>query len=194
MSFQPSLPGIATPAPATDRLFFALLPDEAAAQSIYRCGRQLQRAHGLRSRLLAPHRLHLSLLHLGDHAGFPAFRVDAARRAAARIDFPAFDLCLDRALTFAGHVREPRPLPCVMTAASDVSLRRFRGSLALAMGDCGLVVQSQSFTPHVTMFYDPAVIDEHPVEPICLRVREFVMIHTHYCPAKRPDLARNVLI
>jgi 2'-5' RNA ligase len=188
MSSQLSLPGITAPTPATDRFFFALLPDEAAAQSIHRCACELRRAYGLRSRLLVPHQLHLSLQHLGNHAGLPASWVDAARRAAARIDFPAFDLCLDRVLTFSGHVREPRPLPCVMTAATSVSLNRFHRSLGDAMRDCGLGVQSSSFTPHVTMFYDSVVIEERTIEQICFRVREFVIIHSLIGTGRRYEL------
>ncbi|MGH8251201.1 MAG: 2'-5' RNA ligase family protein [Steroidobacteraceae bacterium] len=194
MPSQLPLPGIAAPAPATDRFFFALLPDETAAQSINRCARELQRAYGLRSRLLAPHRLHLSLQHLGNHVGFPASWVDAARRAAARIDFPAFDLCFDRVLTLSAHAREPRPLPCVMTAAFSASLHRFHTSLGLAMRDSGIVVQSRSFTPHITMFYDPLAIEERPIEAIYFMVREFVIIHTLIGTGRRYELLGRWLL
>ena len=189
MPSQLSLPGIAAPAPATDRLFFALLPDPTAAQEIQLRAREVRRAHGLQSRLIETHRLHLSLQHLGNHTGFPAPCAKAARAVAASIDFPAFDLCLDRVLTFNGRAREPRPLPCVMTAASDVSLHRLHRVLWLAMRERGLVVQSWTLTPHVTMFYDPVVIEERAVEPIYCRISEFVIVHSRIGTGLRYELS-----
>ncbi len=179
MPSQLHLPGIAAPAPETDRLFFALLPDDAAAQEILRCGQEIQRTYGrLRSRMIEPQRLHLSLHHLGDHAGIPTSWVNVVRRAAAKVDFPAFDLCLDRALTFTGRFREPRQMPCVLTASRDLATPRLHRALGLAMRDCGIPVPLRSFTPHVTMFYDRAVIKEFAVEPIHFRVREIVIVHS----------------
>lgn len=188
MPSQLRLPGIAVPMPATDRLFFALLPDPTAAQEIHRRARDVQHAYALQSGLIEPHRLHLSLQHLGNHAGLPASCVDAARRAASRIDFPAFDLCLDRVFTFTGRGREIRPLPCVMTAASDVSLQQLHGALGIAMRDCGLVVQSRILTPHVTMFYDRTVIEGQVVEPVCFAVRDFVIVHSRIGTGQRYEL------
>lgn len=178
MPSQLRLPGIAAPAPETDRLFFALLPDDAAAREILSCGQEIQRTCGLQSRLIETHRLHLSLHHLGNHAGIPASWVNLVRRAAAKVDFPAFDLRLDRALTFSGRGREPRPLPCVLIASSDFGTPRLHRALGLAMRDCGIPVPLGSFTPHVTMFYDRAIIQERAIEPVCFRVREFVIVHS----------------
>ena len=178
MPSQLHLPGIVAPAPETDRLFFALLPDDATAQEILRCGQAIQRTYGLQSRLIETHRLHLSLHHLGNHAGIPSSWVNVVRRAAAKVAFPAFDLSLDRALTFTGRFREPRQLPCVLTASCDLGTPRLHAALGLAMRDCGIPVPLGPFAPHMTMFYDRAVIKECAIEPIHLRVREFVIVHS----------------
>jgi len=178
MPSQLDLPGISAPAPETDRLFFALLPDDATAQEILSCGRDIQRAYGFQSRLIETHRLHLSLHHLGNHAGIPTSWVNVVRRAAAKVDFPAFDLCLDRALTFTGRFHEPRQLPCVLTASSDLGTPRLHRALGLAMRDCGIPVPLRALNPHVTIFYDRAVIEECAIEPIHFRVREFVIVHS----------------
>lgn len=188
MPSQLHLPGIAAPAPQTDRLFFALLPDVAAAQEILRCGQEIQRTYGLQSRLIETHRLHLSLHHLGNHAGIPPSWVNVVRRAAAKVDLPAFDLCLDRALTFTGRFREPRQLPCVLTASSDLGTPRLHRALGLAMRACGIPVPLGSFTPHVTMFYNRAVIEERAIEPIHFRVREFVIVHSRIGTGKPYEL------
>ncbi len=189
MPSQLRLPGITAPAPATDRLFFALLPDPTAAQDIRRRARTVQREYGLQGKLTEAHRLHLTPQHLGNHAGYPASGVDAARRAASRIDFPAFNLCFDRVLTFTGRGRETRPFPCVMTPASDVSSQRLHKALGTAMRDCGLAVQSWVFTPHVTMFYDETVIKRHAVEPVYFAVREFVIVRTLIGALQRYELS-----
>jgi RNA 2',3'-cyclic 3'-phosphodiesterase len=178
MPSQLCLPGIAAPPPETDRLFFALLPDPAAAQEIHHLASEVRQAHDLKCRLTPMHRLHLSLQHLGDHAGFPTSWANAARRAAGDVRFPAFDLQLDRVLTFSGRARERRPLPCVMTATSDHSVLRFHRELVSAMRARGIAVQSRAFTPHVTMFYDPRIVEEREVTPIRFSVREFVMVHS----------------
>jgi RNA 2',3'-cyclic 3'-phosphodiesterase len=104
------------------------------------------------------------------------------------IDLPAFDLCFDCVLTFTGNARGLRPLPCVIKAAPDVGFRELHRSLGLAMRDCGLAVESWSVTPHITMFYDPVVIEERHVEAIRLRAREFVIIHSHIGSGRRYEL------
>jgi len=178
MPSQLCLPGIAAPPPETDRLFFALLPDSSVAQRIHGLAHGVRHAYGLQCRLIEAHRLHLSLLHLGDHAGFPASWATAVGRAAGKVNFPAFDLHLDRLLTFKGRGREPRPLPCVLTASSDHSVHLFHRALASAMHASGIGVQARAFTPHVTMLYDEAIIEEREIKPICFSVREFVIVHS----------------
>ena len=178
MPSQLCLPGIAAPPPETDRLFFALLPDPTAAQEIHSLASEVRRANNLKCRLTVKHRLHLSLQHLGDHAGFPTPWANAARRAAGRVSFPAFELQLDRMLTFSGRARERRPLPCVLTSTSDTCIHRLHEALVPAMQACGIAVRPRAFTPHVTMFYDETIIDERAVAPICFTVREFVIVHS----------------
>lgn len=178
MPCQLSLPGIAMPAPVTDRLFFALLPDPAVARQIRHVARELRRGFRLRSRLIETHRLHMSLHHLGDHAGIPMPWIYAARHAASRIEFPAFDIHLDRLLTFSGRAGKLRRLPCVLTTTPDAIIHRFHRALGSALRDCGLAIPSWSFTPHLTMFYVETVLDERAIEPIRFAVHEFVIVHS----------------
>ena len=188
MPSQLCLPGMAAPAPATDRLFFALLPDAATSQQIRRCAGEIQRLRGLQNRRIETRRLHLSLQHLGDHAGIPTSWAKVARRAATKVNFPAFDLCLDRALTFSSRTREAREMPCVLTASSDANTLRLHRAIGQAMRDCGIAVPLRPFTPHVTLFYDRAAVEEHDVERICVRVREFVIVHSRIGTGKPYEL------
>jgi 2'-5' RNA ligase len=83
LSGQLSLMGFEAPPPAapTDRLFFALQPSATACAQITALGEALRETHGLHSKPIAPERLHITLHHLGDHAGVPADVVEAAGRA-----------------------------------------------------------------------------------------------------------------
>ena len=71
--------------PGTDRLFFALFPTLGAAAQVYALQQELRIRHGLWGRPLAIERLHVTLCHLGDHAGLPSSIVLRAREAAQNI-------------------------------------------------------------------------------------------------------------
>jgi RNA 2',3'-cyclic 3'-phosphodiesterase len=178
MTAQLCLPGIGAAPTATDRLFFALLPDPAVTRRISACARALRRECGLHCRLLDERRWHLTLQHMGDHFGFPAPRFRAALDAAAQVEQPEFTLRLDRALTFTGRGTTKGPRPCVLTVQGEVEVCALHRSLGLAMRACGLAADLGTFTPHITLFYDCAVVEERRVEPIAFRVREFFIVHS----------------
>ena len=57
MGEQFSFPGFEAEHP-TDRVFFAVMPDEAAIARIAELTAQLRRQHGLQGRAIAPQKLH----------------------------------------------------------------------------------------------------------------------------------------
>ena len=180
MSDQLSLMGFEAPPPAvpTDRLFFALQPSAAACAQITALGEALRQTHGLHSKLIAPERLHITLHHLGDHAGVPADLVEAAGRAAARMVCPPFDVVLDHAMSFRMR-RDKAPFVLRTAEGQDGALMDFQRELGLAMAREGLGHSVDvRFTPHVTLTYAPRELPESPVEPVRWTVREFVLIHS----------------
>jgi len=84
MSEQLSFDGVeASPQPA-DGLFFAVLPDEAAAVEISRVSRCRSRAQGLKGKPILAEGLHISLHSIGDYAGLPRGIVAARCEAGLR--------------------------------------------------------------------------------------------------------------
>lgn len=168
-SFDPPQP--------TDRLFFAVFPDTAAAARIADTAQGLRSQHGLRGKPLHTDRFHVTLNHLGDYVGVPDDLVTQAGQAAARVDLPAFDVVFDSASSFS---RQPRNRPFVLRGDAGVaSLQEMQSALGKGMAACGLGrLVEHKFTPHVTLLYDDRAVAPQPIEPIAWSVREFVLVRS----------------
>lgn len=160
--------------PATDGLFFALFPDEAAAAQLARTAQQLRIRHRIDAPVFAPDRFFVSLLGLGAHAGLPPAFVGGAFDAAAAIAAAPFEVAFDRAVSFLG-----RPRPLVLCSEDDIpELIAFQRGLGDAIQKAGLGRAKPQYTPHVTMLYDERAIEDHAVEPVIWTVRDFVLVHS----------------
>src|SRR5262245_21423604 len=84
----------------TDRLFFGVFLDPETAARVTQLPLRLRDDYGLRGKPLAADRLHVTLNHLGDHAGVPQAIVAAAREAAANISDSSFEVTFDRVRSF----------------------------------------------------------------------------------------------
>lgn len=189
MSEQLSLTGFdAAPRP-TDRLFFAIFPDIAAAARIAQLAQRLRSEHELKGRPLAMERFHVTLHHLGDHAGLPQDVVAAAGEAASAVAMPSFEVVFDRAMSFSGR---PRNRPFVLRGGEGVAaLAAFQQALGLAMKKAGLGRWAESqFTPHVTLLYDDHGVTEQVVETISWTAHEFVLVHSLLGQSVHVPLAR----
>jgi 2'-5' RNA ligase len=191
MSQQSSLPGFA-PAAATDRLFLAIFPDHETAEQLAvlaatQCARQ-----GLRGRPLAPGRFHVTLFHLGDSAGLRQDVVDAASKAASRVQTASFELGFDQVASFAGRRDK---LPFVLKAGSgNAALRAFHVELAAQLRVAGLAAfAGGNFEPHVTLAYDACMVAPATVAPVAWRAREFVLVHSLLGRTRHVPLARWAL-
>lgn len=174
---QLSLAGFEAPARPTDRLFFALYPDAATARQIVEMAGTLRERLGLGARLQEPERLHITLHHLGDHAGMPAPIVAAGRRAAMSLAAAPFDVRFDWAESFAGRVRN-RPFVLRGEAGLD-AVAAFQRKLGLAMAKAGLARWVEPrFTPHVTLLYDHQVLPAQEIAPVQWRVQSFVLVRS----------------
>lgn len=161
----------------TDRLFFAVFPDAGAAGRIVAVAQTLHAEHGLSGKPLRVERVHITLHHLGDHAGLPQSIVDVANEAAARVTSPPFDVTFDSASSFAGP---PRNRPLVLRGGAGLGgLIDLQCELGEKMKASGLTrFVERAFTPHVTLLYDDSMLPPEPVEPIAWHVREFVLVHS----------------
>jgi RNA 2',3'-cyclic 3'-phosphodiesterase len=173
---QLSLAGLVENRP-TDRLFFALFPDADAAGRIARLAQSLRGEHGLHGRPHDAARLHVTLHHLGDYAGVPQHLVDKARRAAAQLSMPEFEVAFDSVSSFSGR---PGNRPFVLRGDLGVaSLVAMQAALGESMKAAGLAEWTKgSFTPHVTLLYDDLGVAPQAIEPIRWTAREFVLVHS----------------
>jgi 2'-5' RNA ligase len=193
MHSQPSLPGIDVPPIPTDRLFFAIFPETDAAASIGQFARSLREKHALNGDVLAPDRFHISLRPVGDFAGLPPDALAMAGKAAgvaAAVTAP-FEIVFDRAMSFAG---QPGNYAFVLCGSNgDSTLAAFHQALGEAMERAGLKLKASHFTPHMTLLYGDRRIAEQMIEPVALRVREFVLVRSlmgrqQYVPLARWSL------
>lgn len=190
MPEQLILEGFDPPPRPTDRLFFALLPEAPAAAAIAAVAKGLKAEHGLRGRVLATSRFHVTLHFFGDHVGLPAALVEGLSAAASSVRFSPFDVVFDHAMSFAGR---PRKRPFVLRGHDEglAALMDFRRSLsnALVRHGVGHLVDAR-FTPHVTLLYDDQLRPPQPVGPVVWRAREFVLIDSLLSKTLHVPLAR----
>lgn len=180
--------GPVRPAGPTDRLFFALYPDDAAAARVAALAQALRQELGLRGRAIAPGRLHITLHHLGDHVGLPRDLVDAACQAASQVEWPAVAVAFDRAASFTRR-RANRPFVLLGDGLAEVRALRERLGEALACAELGGYLEER-FTPHMTLLYDDQAVTERPVPPVSWVSRELVLVHSRIGRGLHSPLAR----
>lgn len=175
-----------------ERLFFGImLPSDAAAAA----SGVLDTARGecgLKGSAIRPDRMHITLIHVGDYAGsLPRSVVAEAGAAADGLSGPAFEVIFDHAVSFAGT---PGKHPYVLLGDTGLeALTAFRDRLFKALLRAGVrTLSREAFTPHVTLTYGDRQLPARPVDPICWRATEFLLIHsevgrsTYHTPGRWP--------
>jgi len=190
MPEQLPLPGLA--AKPTDRLFFAVLPDDATAAQAVAVTDMLYAAHGLSGRRLPTRRLHVTLHHVGDFAGLPNDAVARANAAGESLRHAPVAIRFDRAGSF---IRRLRTMPLVLRGGGQViPLTAFQHALGEAMARQGLrPAAGASYTPHMTLLYDPRYVEARTVTPLEWTAREFVLIRSLIGKARYEVLGRWAL-
>ena len=70
-------------------------------------------------------------------------------------------------------------------------LHRFRQKLALALIEVGLKkFAKSSFTPHMTLLYDPRTIEPREIDPVRWTMTEFVLVDSLRGETRHIQLAR----
>jgi RNA 2',3'-cyclic 3'-phosphodiesterase len=132
----------------------------------------------------------VTLHHLGDHAGVPQDMVAKAGAVAAALRVAPFEVEFESVLSF---VRGGQSKPALVLAGEHgvATLIAFQRALAVAMirGGLGQWVE-KSFTPHMTLVYDPQVIQKQSIRPISWTVRELVLIHSFLGQGRHVTLGR----
>lgn len=173
----------------TDRLFFAVFPDDGAAGEIARLARELRLQHGLKGKPLAPERLHVSLHHVGDYHDLPQDIVAAARDIASTISIPRFTVAFNGAASFRGR---PDNQPFVLRGDDGVvGLTMLQEALGSAMERAGLGLRARHYAPHLTLLYGDRFVADRAVAPVVSwTVHEFVLVHSLLGRSRYIRLAR----
>lgn len=160
-----------------ERLFFGLLPDPEASRRIARFRQDFLRAHHLRQRLIRVDRLHVSLHHVGDYRRLRTALLYAAVRAGQAVAMPPFEVTFRSAMSFESlSPRQPERHPLVLLGDSD-ALVEFHRRLGDAIRNNGLRA-AESFTPHMTLSYDPRRMAAQAIDPIGFVATELYLIHS----------------
>ena len=165
------------PPRATDRLFFAIFPDPAAAARLAALGQQLRCQHGLKGKVLASERLHVSLHHVGDYVGLPDAVTAAAREVAASVRLPAFTVAFNSVSSFRGR---PDNQPLVLRGDDGViGLTMLQQALGAAIEKAGLGRSATHYMPHVTLMYGDRFVADQPLDmEVGWAVHEWVLVHS----------------
>jgi len=149
----------------TQRLFFALWPDEAVRAELRAAQEAMPRRGG---RPVHVEDVHITLAFLG--------QVDPERRAcmeaaAGGVEGVRFELLIDR----QGYWSRPRVAWCAPSDVPDALGELVRG-LSRVLVPCGYQPERRSYRPHVTLFRDSRAVPEGPLAcPVHWPCREFVL-------------------
>ncbi|WP_304219102.1 2'-5' RNA ligase family protein [Phenylobacterium aquaticum] len=176
LEFGPE-PRLETPSARAVRpvLFFAILPDPAAAARMAELGRMLRRRYDLTGPAAAAARLHVSVFGVG---GETEAGIALARRMGAAVTARAFEMVLTRAVSFRGGQTRPLVLCCSDGAAA--ALTGLRDALGQASDDLGQAIAwRRPFTPHLTLGHDFGAIPDTVLgDPIRWPARELVLVRS----------------
>lgn len=184
-----------TATPRKDRWFFALQPSAVACEEVVRCQDDLAARHGLHGYRIKPQNLHVSLHALGEGDTLSESRLTAARQAAASAaaDTAPFEVVFDQGKTFA--TQSPRKKPFVLCETAKLEpLHAFHRAFGITLRnqEAGHNIRSR-FSPHLTLFWDHACIEAHPVPPIKWTATEVVLIQSRVGRAEHIIVGRWAL-
>lgn len=169
--------------PATDRLFFAVLPDAETAGQIAERTARWRADHGLKGKPLKPEHFHVTLCHVADMASAPRQDlIDALAERASTLSMPAFRVEFDRVMSFNNGA-------FVLSGdESTIGLEVLQQRLSDALDPSPR--PARRFMPHLTLLRDQRRVAEQPIERIGWTAREVVLVHSLLGQTTHRHLAR----
>lgn len=167
-------------------VYFALRPDERAAEQTRRTAGDLRRRFGLREKPRPKRLLHVSLCHLGEWDEIPPSMLFDGLAAAAAVRMRPFKLTFRRAVSF----RQGKPALVVRADEGRQEVLALHAQLALSLLNRGVSVRVQPrLEPHMTLLYDYRSVPETILsEPIVWTVKSFVLINSLVGESKHVDI------
>jgi 2'-5' RNA ligase len=156
---------------ATDRLFFAVLPDSETAAGIHEKAERWRREHGLTGRLLRPEHFHVTLHVAEEMAGVSlSGMIELLAERASTLAMPAFRIDFDRVLSFRNGAF------VLSGEETTIGLQVLHQRLGDALDPTPR--PARRFTPHLTLLRDGKHVAEHDVDRIGWTAREVVLVHS----------------
>jgi len=171
------------------KLYFAIQPPPEVADQALGLLQSLRPAERFTAKAMPPARLHVSLNWVGGFGRPPTGIVDKAREVGAAVKVRPFDISFNR----IGTWRSGDPPPLVLwgdEGVIGVEALLYK-TLHRAMVAPGMAPRRETpLEPHLTLLRDHAVMPEAFIEPITWKVREFVLLQSHYGEGRLDVLAR----
>lgn len=170
-------------------LFFALLPEPKIVSQVSELGATVCGAHRLRGKPIWPDRLHITLLSAVIRQCGLVENATTAKRAATRVNAPAFDLALDITESYyvaaGGH-------PFVLSSGDGLeAVKALRWSIVGAMAEEGFRMRvPRDDDAHMTLMWADRRVGEYPILPICWKVREFALVLSYVGESRHEHLAK----
>ena len=174
-------------------LFFALRPDQQAAEHVCVLTERLRLRHGLSGRPLARERLHISLNSLGRWPDLPWGLIGEASEVASTVAMRPFVVALDHVVSFQNNAGR-RPL-VLIGEDGVIGVAALHSAIHQALADAIIVRRPEPVvTPHLTLLRDRRTAPKEFITPVRWWVREFVLIHSPYGESRHDVLGRWPLL
>lgn len=156
------------PTQTTQRLFFALWPDDAVRNSIASFAKQAAEHH--QGKRVRTDNLHLTLAFLGN---VDDIQRDCVEAMASSLTMTSFSLCLEHTGIF------PRPKVLWLGVKENPdALMQLAASLRQGAQDCGVQLNDKGFNPHVTLMRKVTQLHDVELEPIHWKVNNFCLVQS----------------
>lgn len=152
----------------TQRLFFALWPDNRTRNAIAAVAKQATGYH--HGKLIRTDNLHLTLAFLGN---IDEAQRDCVEAVAESISITPFSLCLEH----LGIFQRAKVLWLGIKEQPD-ALMQLAESLAVGARACGVQLDEKGFTPHLSLMRKVNQLHEFEVESIHWEVNRFCLVQS----------------
>lgn len=156
----------------TDRLFFAVIPDEKTVEAICSARRKLCEKTGLCGAEILPEHLHLTLWHVGDYVVPPTSEdIDALVRQASDVEAPPFRISFKRAKSLS------RGAFVLYGGKGGADLNALSIKLRDVLSRPG-AEKKRPLMPHMTLLRSETILPSFGIKPITWTAREIVLVHS----------------